>query len=203
MDGAHFCGRPRKPNSRNKLTNKWLPPRARLLNDATGYHPNRRIVIVLRQLYPGKGKGASRTIVEFAKGESAVVVNALAERYIEDGAVVMTDELASYIDFGKDYDHRTVNHNVQFCTKNGVNNNQAESFWTRVRRMVWGTTHRITPHYLAEYANEMACREDVRRCSQRDKLATLLRKVLRSGRSRWWLGYWQGTHRTGDLEFTA
>ena len=201
MDGAHLCGRPRKPNSRNKLTKKWLPPRARLTNDATGYHPNRRIVIVLRELYPGKGKGACRTIVEFAKGESADVVNALAQRYIKDGALVMTDELASYNDFGRVYDHRTVNHNVQFCTKIGVNNNQAESFWTRVRRMVWGTTHRITPHYLAEYTNEMAWREDVRRRSQRDKLEILLGKMLRSGRSRWWLGYWQGTHRTGDLEF--
>lgn len=144
----------------------------------------------------------SRTIVEFAKGESADVVNRLAHRCIEEDTVVMTDELASYNDFGRDYDHRTVNHNVQFCTKSGVNNNQAESFWTRVRRMVWGTTHRITAHYLAEYANEMAWREDVRRCSQREKLENLLRKALTSGLSRWWLGYWQGTHRTGDLEFT-
>lgn len=210
VDGAHFCGRPRKPNRRRSMT-KTRSQRARLTNDATAFHPNRRIVIVLRELYtqndskgkpqPIKGKGAKRTIVVFAKGESADVVMALAHKYIKPGSRVQTDELASYNGYGKLFDHRTVNHDIEFCTSAGVNNNQAESFWTRMRRMVWGQLHRITPHYLAEYANETAWREDNRRKSQRERVEDILVRALCSGRSRWWTGYWQGTHRAGDLQF--
>jgi hypothetical protein len=170
------------------------------IEDATTFHPNRRIVMVLRELYPEKGKGACRTIVEVARGENAPVANELARRYIVPDSTVMTDEGGAFKDHGRKYDHRTVNHKRVYRAKDGTTNNQAESFWARAKRMWRGQLHRMTPHYLAEYINECAWREDVRRRSQRDNLEILLVKMLRSGRSRWWTGYWQGTHRPGDLE---
>ena len=159
--------------------------------------------MVIRALYPGKGKGAYRTIVEVARGENAAVANELARRYIVPGSIVMTDEGGAFKDYGRKYDHRTVNHNRVYRAKDGTTNNQAESFWARAKRMWRGQLHRMTPHYLAEYVNECAWREDFRRTSQRDKLEYLLGKLLTSGRSRWWTGYWQGTHRPGDLEFSV
>ncbi len=211
IDGAHFCGRPRKTDRGRGKKKMKASQRLRISDVASAYHRNRRIVIVLRELYtrndeggkphPVKGMGARRTIVEFTKGESAENVMALAHRYIQPGSTVMTDELASYNEYGRLFDHLTVDHDKEFSTPDGVNNNQAESFWARMKRMVRGQMHRITPHYLAEYANETAWREDTRTMTQRDRVEILLKKALCSGRSRWWRGYWQGTHRAGDLQF--
>jgi len=48
-------------------------------------------------------------------------------------------------------------------TDDGVNVNQAESFFSRLRRAEYGIHHRISGQYLYQYANEMAWREDRRR----------------------------------------
>jgi hypothetical protein len=199
VDGSHFCGRPYDPNlhgGKHKKTRK-IKPR---IEDATTYHPNRRIAIVLRAVYPGKGRGAVRTIVEVATGENAAVVNELARRYITPGSIVMTDEGTAFAEYASLYDHRKVNHNLLYMTKDGTNNNQAESFWARCKRMWRGQLHRLVPRYLPEYLNECAWREDVRKMSQRERLQILMHKALRSGRSRWWCGYFQGNHRPGSLE---
>lgn len=199
VDGSHFCGRPRDPNVHSGRNKKPRRPKGRI-EDARTFHPNRRIVIVLRELNPEKGKGARRSIIEVVRGENAAVANELARRYIVPKSIVMTDEGPAFHEYGRVYDHRTVNHNVVYRAKDGTTNNQAESFWARAKRMWRGQLHRMTPHYLAEYLNECVWREDMRRRSQKEKVVSLLQMALRSGRSRWWRGYWQGTLRAGDLE---
>jgi hypothetical protein len=51
-----------------------------------------------------KRKCARRATVDFAKRESAPVVNVLAQRYIKQGTVALTCELASYRDCGRVHD---------------------------------------------------------------------------------------------------
>jgi hypothetical protein len=201
VDGSHFCGRPRRQNLHGGKYKKTMAPKGRI-EDATTYHPNRRIAIVLRELYPTKGLGARRTIVEIAQGENAAVANEVARRYIKPGSIVMTDEGTAFAEYGRKYAHRKVNHKLLYVKKDGTNNNQAESFWARAKRMWRSQLHRMTPHNLAEYVNECAWREDMRRRTQKEKAYDVLHKALHSGLSRWWLGYSQGTHRTGSLELT-
>lgn len=197
VDGGHFSGRKRKP--RCKPAKSKIPLRTKIPASAPTFHPNRRIIMVLREVSPEPGNGALRTIVSVAMSENQPDATALAKRFIEPDSVVMTDEHPAYSTYAAFFDHHTVNHSEEFSTDEGVNNNQAESFFTRARRFVLGQIHRITPMYLFDYANEMAWREDMRRKSTGTQLRTLLHMALNTQNSKWWCRYWQGHRRDTEL----
>jgi transposase-like protein len=197
MDGSHMSGRPRK----GRKTKFKRQHRIKASGTANKFHPNRRIIIVVRE-NDQMGLGAGRTVVEVVRTESGMVVEALAEKWIEPGATVSTDESPAYGQFGnKGYTHQSVNHRVEFSTDMGVNENQAESLFARVKRAEKGIYHRITPHYLIDYANEMAWREDVRRMDTGTQLKNLVFRVFSAGLSIDWRGYSHGHRRLEEQVF--
>jgi transposase-like protein len=200
IDGAHLSGRVRKPVK--KVDSTKTQARDKVPYSEGHYHPNRRIVMVMREVGPGKRQGAVRTIVEVVRAETAEFANALAKRYIKKGAHVMTDESGAYAKFSGRYKHETVNHTIEFSTKEwgGVNNNIAESFFARMRRMVIGQVHRITPKYMLDYVTEIGWREDVRRQNTKTQVSSLINMSSKT-MSKWWRGYWQGHHRQEEIYF--
>jgi hypothetical protein len=192
MDGAHISGRVRKPRVKKAATKTQA--RDRLPYDSYPRHPNRRIAMAMRQLYPEKGKGAERTHVFIAHSEDQKVIMDLAKRFIAPGSELMTDELAGYTKVSKLHRHRTVNHSKEFSTDEGVSNNQAESYFARVRRFIIGQVHRVTPHYMGDYMNEMAWREDTRRDRPKEKLDWLVKASLGPWSEKWRY-YWRGRGR--------
>ncbi|MEJ7931478.1 IS1595 family transposase [Ramlibacter sp. AN1015] len=197
MDGAHVSGRLRKPRVKEP-TNK-AQARDRVDVAANPTHRNRRIVMVMRTVSPEKGKGAVRTVVEVTRGETAEIAAALAKKYIKRDATVHTDEHPAYSGFMARYDHETVNHSTHFSSDAGVSNNQAESYFARMRRMVIGQVHRVTPRYMVSYAREVAWREDNRRMPPSVLVKDLVKASLRRA-ARDWCGYWQRKRRrTEDI----
>lgn len=216
VDGGHFGGKPRKPNVRRKPDaqaiadkieqqlsgkRKKTPPKYGYAGTRSNIErrKNRRIVMVMREVFLEEGKGAKRTIVSVAMAEDSASAESLARRYIADDTLIMSDENAAYLRLSQWYDHKSVEHSKEFVTFDGVNENQAESFYSRLRRCEYGVVHRITPKYLMDLANEIAWREDTRRMTEGETLKDLLNKVFRNGLSRWWRGYHQGHHRGMEL----
>lgn len=73
----------------------------------------------------------------------------------------------------------------------GVCTNQAESYFSRLRRAEIGTHHHISGRYLHSYANEMAWREDNRRKLNGTLYMLAAGDALAHPVSREWSGYWQ------------
>ncbi len=209
IDGGHFGGRYRKPRKKPDATVPEIPKkyqvqhRQKLPKMEFPHHPNRRLVIAMRQ-NDRAGQGAARTVVAVVRSENAADMEALVLRYIEKGAVVRSDELSAYGNLKyKGYVHETVNHSVEFSTDDGVNQNQAESYFSRLQRACIGIYHQMEPKYLLDYAIEMAWREDVRRKDTRTQLMLIGKRVLNAGVSRDWCGYSQGHKREAELLFAA
>ena len=72
--------------------------------------------------------------------------------------------------------------------------NQAESFFSRLRRAKIAIHHRIAGPYLNAYASEMAWREDHRRVSNGVQYLMAADAALKHPVSRQWKGYWQRCH---------
>jgi hypothetical protein len=88
------------------------------------------------------------------------------------------------------FDTKRINHSEAYSPDQS-NTNQAESFFSRLRRAEIGTHHHIAGPYLAAYANEMAWREDHRRIANGDQFRTVAGLAMKHGVSRVWKGYWQ------------
>lgn len=206
-DGGYFGGRPRKSRNKHKPTPEQIEKRIRAkiaFENGTGPRPRpsmskgnverrkkRRVVFVLRQHSGLKGHGAVRTTIAVLKAESEDQVTPVIEENVVKGALIMTDENAAYVRLNANYEHEVVNHSQTFSTPDGVNENQAEAFFSRLRRYYLGISHKCEPKYLADIAWEMAWREDVRRKSEGTKLEHLLKTTWANGLSMKWRGYWQ------------
>jgi len=212
MDGGHFSGVPRKGRTKaDNADKKDIPKKYQAQhrtkekpNEENQFHPNRRIIMVLRESFGVKGMGASKTVVAVCKSENKTDVESLVKKYVEKQSTLRTDELSAYGNVKlMGYTHETVNHSNEFSTPKGVNQNQAEAYFSRMRRAVIGIYHQVTPKYMVDYASEIAWREDIRRTNTRDQLSGLVKAVFRAGVSFDWCNYSVGNKRKAELLFVG
>lgn len=224
IDGAHFSGRIRKgrkiklPQQATKVPKKYAVKtteseddqkeqmgrqhRTKFNRRAGQFMPNRRIVMVFRQRSLTKGEGAVRTLTAVTHRETGAEIEALVRKWVKKGSTISTDECPSFGNLKlMNYTHLVVNHSVEFSTDEGVNENQAESFFSRMRRAEFGIYHRITPKYMDLYAGEMAWREDMRRKNTGEQLFDLGSRLMGSGLSKEWRNYCRGPSRKDENLF--
>jgi transposase-like protein len=215
LDGGYFGGKRRAANKHGSqrddgaIAAKLEDPRSMrkkrklqlTANDKANLHRKRkrRTVFVLREIDPRPGYGASRTMVSVAMSENETDATEFARRFIANGVVVMTDESGAFAPLSLWTDHRTVVHSREYVSDDGTNDNQAESFFSRMRRGEYGVFHGFRPMYLIDYASEFAWRDDRRRKSVGDSFRHLLASLLSRGHSRWWAGYYQGNRRQAEI----
>jgi transposase-like protein len=143
----------------------------------------RRVVIVARQR-----KGRTLTAVVRSEADGVAFVQAVAAR----GAAIHADE-ASHWDVLHDmFPVSRINHSEAYC-KDGACTNQAESYFSRLRRMVQGQHHFVSPRHLHQYAAHAAWLEDHRREDNGTITKRIVGLGLAHGVSRNWKGYWQGS----------
>lgn len=145
----------------------------RLLENRTS---KRQCVVIMRE----RG-GRSLPFVVRHEGAAVPMVRA----HVGTLATIHADEGTGWDAFHAGWDAKRVNHSIAF-KDDGACTNQAESFFSRLRRMEVGTHHHIAGKYLGIYARKASWREDNRRVDN-GKLAWLallqcVRELVASGR---------------------
>lgn len=111
---------------------------------------------------------------------------------VAPGTVVHADESPGWDRLHANFEMHRINHRVSY-SQNGACTNQAESFFSRMRRAELGQHHHISGKYLLSYACEMAWKEDHRRVDNGNQHAAVAGLALAHPISRTWAGYWQRT----------
>jgi hypothetical protein len=106
------------------------------------------------------------------------------------GPTVHADESGAWDALHASYPMLRVNHSREFKGDDDACTNQAESWFSRLRRAEMGVHHRISGKYLYQYANEMAWREDNRRIPNGTQWRSIAGAALRHPMSEKWRGYW-------------
>ena len=83
---------------------------------------------------------------------------------VANGSTIYADEAAHWDQLHARFITKRINHTLAYADGD-ICTNQAESFFSRIRRAEIGIHHHVAGPYLASYANEMAWREDNRRVS--------------------------------------
>jgi transposase-like protein len=148
---------------------------------AVNQNGKRRVVIVARER---NGK----TLTFVAKTEDAGVPG-LRDR-IAVGSTVYADEASHWDQLHARYLTKRINHSQAYSDGEGCTN-QAESFFSRLRRAEIGTHHHISGPYLAAYAAEMDWREDNRRVSNGEQYLIAANAAAKHPVSQQWKGYSQ------------
>lgn len=172
VDGAYFGGHIRPANKKENRVDR------RLAENQTG---KRRVVVIARER-----KG--RTLTTVTKQEADGV--AFVAKVVKPGSVVHADEASHWDALHAKFHTERINHAVAYSL-DGACTNQAESFLARLRRMVDGQHHHVSPQYLYQYANHAAWLEDNRGVDNGGLANRALGLALKHPVSRNWKGYWQ------------
>jgi transposase-like protein len=172
IDGGYFGGYVKPENKKEDRKDR------RLKSNSSG---KRQCVVIMRER-----KGRSIPFVVRVEGDAVPLVR----DHVGTLATIYADEGAGWDALHAGWDTKRVNHSACFMDE-GVCTNQAESYFSRLRRMEIGTHHHIAGPYLNAYAGEASWREDHRRVPNGTQAAMVAEAAMASGVSRKWAGYWQ------------
>jgi transposase-like protein len=172
IDGAYFGGHVRPSNYKANRRDR------RLAENQTG---KRRVVVIMRER-------GGRTLPFVFKSEDAAVVT--IARTVAPGSTVYADEATHWDALHARFLTKRINHSESYSDGQACTN-QAESFFSRLRRAEIGIHHHVAGPYLSAYAREMAWRENNRRVSNGEQYLMATDAALQHPVSRVWKGYWQ------------
>lgn len=172
IDGAYFGGYVKPANHVENRVDR------RLAMNQTG---KREVVVVMRER-------DGRTVPCVSKSEFASLP--IINKNVEPGSTVYADDASSWDSLHNNFATKRINHSECYSDGEACTNN-AESFFSRMRRAEIGIHHKIAGPYLDGYAGEMAWREDSRRRSNGAQYHAVVGAALRHPVSRQWKGYWQ------------
>ena len=174
IDGAYFGGHIRPANVKADRVDRRLKQ-----------HQNgrRRVVVVMRERL-----GRTLPVVTTAEADGVALVHENVDRM----ATLSADEASHWDMLHAGWSVDRVNHSEVY-SDHGKHTNWAESYFSRLRRMVVGQHHHVSPRYLHQYATQAAWLEDKRRESNGALTFGLVGNAMDCPVSRAWKGYWQRT----------
>ena len=172
VDGGYFGGYVKPANQKEHRRDR------RYSQNQSG---KRKVVVVIRE----RG-GNSVPAVFGAESQASAFIRAR----IAKGTVVHADEASSWDGLHERFEMKRINHQEAYSL-DGACTNQAEEYFSRLRRAEIGIHHHIAGAYLLRYAQESSWREDNRRVSNGEQVNRIAKLALKRGKSVDFTGYWQ------------
>jgi transposase-like protein len=172
IDGAYFGGYVKPTNFVENRKDR------RKTKNQNG---KRRVVVVMRER-------DGRTLPFVVKRENQAVPE--IERRVTLDSILHADESLGWDPLHTLFKIERINHQEAYSHEDACTN-QAESFFSRIRRGEIGQHHHISGPYLDGYAKEMAWREDTRRMANGELFLLASYAALTMRKSPTWQGYWQ------------
>lgn len=172
IDGGYFGGYVRPANIREDRKDRRF---------RQNKSPKRRSVIIVRER---NGKSVPAVF----RSESAALH--WIESRIEPGTIVNADEAPAWNDLHARFEMKRINHEEAYSL-DGACTNQAEEYFSRLRRAEIGHHHHIAGEYLLRYAQEASWREDNRRVTNGEQVNRIASLAMKAKPTETFNGYWE------------
>ena len=177
IDGGFFGGHVRSANRRENRRDR------RLRENQSG---KRKVVVVIRE----RGKNGKTVPGVF---RSEVEALNFIRRQVPQGTTLYGDAAGPWNELYSRYTLHRVNHEEAYSLggEHEINTNQAESFFSRMRRGEIGHHHHVAGPYLLRFAQEAAWRENYRRVANGSQVDRIVALAMHNKPSVDFCGYWQ------------
>jgi ISXO2 transposase-like protein len=175
IDGGFFGGHVRSANRRENRRDR------RLRENQSG---KRKVVVVIRERGGNTLPSVFRTEAEALN---------FIRRQVPQETILYGDSAGPWNELYSRYTLHRVNHEEAYSLGGAdeINTNQAESFFSRMRRGEIGHHHHIAGPYLLRFAQEAAWRENHRRAPNGTQVDRIVALAMRHKPSVDFCGYWQ------------
>src|SRR6202021_973901 len=172
VDGGYFGGYVKPANQKEYRRDRRY---------ARNQNGKRKVVVVIRE------RGGNTVPAVFGTESQA---SAFIRARVAKGTVLHADEAGSWDNLHERFEVKRINHQEAYSL-DGACTNQAEEYFSRLRRAEIGIHHHIAGVYLLRYATESSWREDNRPVSNGDQVSRVAALAMKRGKSVDFTGYWQ------------
>lgn len=175
-DETFFGGDPRRMNAKQRA--RWeglneapvrLAPGSKRGNQRTAKTP----VLALIDADTGEARSA---VIPTVDGSN--IRKVMAQQVNMAASKLWTDEGTPYIALGREFiDHETVNHSEGEYVRGMVTINQAENFFSQLKRSIDGTHHHVSKEHLPRYLAEFDYRYTYRKMDDYDRTEHFFHQV--------------------------
>ncbi len=139
---------------------------------------------VARVAAPPKEKVPVMAMIERDGSVRALVLASVTARNVSaallanvsPGAHLRTDEGSQYTPIGRRFaSHLAVKHALRQYVKGDASTNAAESFFSRLKRTLYGTHHAVSPKHLHRYVAEVAFKHNTRKLDDGERVREAIR----------------------------
>jgi transposase-like protein len=175
VDGGYFGGYVKPANHRENRVDR------RRRQHQSG---KRKVVVVIRERGGKTLPGVFRSEIEALS---------FIRRQLPTSTTLYADEAGSWNELHARYTLHRINHQEAYSLggPDEINTNQAESFFSRMRRAEIGHHHHIAGPYLLRFAQEASWREDHRREANGVQVDRVVALAMHNKPSVDFCGYWQ------------
>ena len=110
-------------------------------------------------------------VTDDTKGKTVLPI---AEKHIEEGSKVYTDEYRAYRKLKRIYDHQFIKHNEEEYVNGRIHTNTLEGFWSLFKRGILGIYHFCSDKHLQKYVDEFVFRYNSREMTEGERLSFML-----------------------------
>jgi transposase-like protein len=177
IDGGYFGGYVKPANRRADRKDR------RKARNQTG---KRKVVVVIRE------RGENGKTLPGVFRTEADALNFI-RRGVPTGTTLYADEAPSWNALHARYELHRINHQEAYSLPDEAqtHTNNAEGFFSRMRRAEIGHHHHVAGPYLIRFAQEAAWREDHKRVSNGEQVDKIVSLAMHSKPSADFAGYWQ------------
>ncbi len=173
IDGMYVGGYVKPANHRENRRDR------RLRMNQSG---KRKVVVVIRER---NGKTLPGVF------ESEVAALNFIRTRVAPQTELYADEAGSWNELHARFTMHRINHQEAYSLPGGIYTNNAESFFSRMRRAEIGHHHHLAGPYLIRFAQEASWREDHRREANGDQVDRIVALAMANRPSVDFCGYWQ------------
>lgn len=137
---------------------------------AAGSNKGKTIAVAIIE----RGGKVKTTVVERRRKKE---LQAAVREHVEAGSAIFSDELLSYEGLSEDYEHAVINHAIEYAQGN-VHTNNAENFWSLLKRGIHGTYVNVEPFHLFRYLDEQAFRYNNRKLTDGQRFEAAVQQIV-------------------------
>jgi transposase-like protein len=126
-----------------------------LTNDGSKYRPKKAVVGIIER--------NGNVVLKYVPRANRANMVKFIERHVPKGSKIYTDEAKVYDRLSKSYSHATIKHDLQVYVAGDVHTNTIESFWSLLKRGLYGIYHQVSEKHIERYLTEFASRYNTRR----------------------------------------
>lgn len=94
--------------------------------------------------------------------------------HVPQDATIYSDEAPAYNQLKKTYRHDNVKHSLSIYVEGQVHTNTIESFWSILKRGLYGVYHQVSEKHVSRYLDEYAARFNNRRLTSNERFEQFL-----------------------------